>query len=133
MIEIACCGHGILTSSTLDDTPEKSYSIQTVERLRSTVSASDEIYFLIGADAFAELSTWYRWQDLAAIVTFAVIDRPGASYQLPAGVRLQPVRGVSLPISSSQVRQQLAAGETPHDLDPGVLAYIREHGLYRSV
>ena len=83
MVEIACEGNPLLVPSTLDDTAEKSYSIHTIERLRSTLSDDDEIYFLIGADAFAELRSWHRWQHVANLITFAVIDRPGATYDAP--------------------------------------------------
>lgn len=130
MLEIACMGLPRLSVSALDDRPQKSYSIHTVERLRATLDDADDIYFLIGADAFAEFRSWHRWQDLARLVTFAVVTRPGASYNPIEGVCAREVTGLSLTTSSSGIRAQLARGETDVDLPPGVLDYIREHRLY---
>jgi nicotinate-nucleotide adenylyltransferase len=134
MVEIACAGQPKLEASTLDGVPGKSFSIYTVERLRSSLGSSlrdnDSIFFLIGADAFAELRSWHRWQELAQLVTFAVVDRPGATHDEFEGVHVQRITGVSLPISSSGIREQLAAGNPNVDLPPGVLDYIREHRLY---
>ena len=84
-----------------------------------------------GADAFAEISSWHRWRDLARLVTFAVIGRPGAEYQVPPDTRVHRVDGVNLPISSSEIRAELAAAADITDLPAGVLDYIRQHHLYR--
>jgi nicotinate-nucleotide adenylyltransferase len=68
---------------------------------------------------------------LAKLVTFAVIGRRGAQYQVPPDTRVHRVDGVNLPISSSEIRAELAADTDITDLPPGVLDYIRRHNLYR--
>jgi nicotinate-nucleotide adenylyltransferase len=130
MVEIACDGHALLAASRLDDHPEKSYSIRTVERLRARLPEDASIRFIIGADAFAELTTWHQWKELAKMVTFVVVGRPGATYDDPEGVRIERLHGVDLPISSSEIRAKLAAGDLNVDLPRGVLAYIQDHHLY---
>jgi nicotinic acid mononucleotide adenylyltransferase len=42
--------------------------------------AASHLAFLIGADAFAEIRTWYRWQDVVRLVEFIVVTRPGSDY-----------------------------------------------------
>jgi nicotinate-nucleotide adenylyltransferase len=129
MVEIACAGSPLLRASRLEEGPEVSYSIDTVERYLES-AADREVFFVIGADAFADLRSWRRWEDLAKLVTFAVVGRPGAVYDVPDGVRVRRVDGVNLPVSSSDIRSKLAAGEGELDLPAGVMDYIREGRLY---
>lgn len=131
MVELACEGDEVLVPSRLEAGEEKSYSIHTIEKVRSRLGPSDELFFLIGADAFSEITTWHRWQDVIRAVDFIVVTRPGHDYQIPAGARVHRLETLALPISSSEIRQKLAAGEDPPELPPKVLAYIRERGLYQ--
>jgi nicotinate-nucleotide adenylyltransferase len=132
MVEIACEGDPLLEASRLEERPEKSYSVLTVERFRASLHGPISVYFIIGADAFAAVRTWFRWEDLAGMVTFAVVGRPGAVYDIPSGVRVERVDGVNLPISSSEIRAKLAEGDDDVDLPRGVLDYIRAHRLYTA-
>jgi len=132
MVELACEGEERIVASRLEAGTSKSYSIDTVERLRRQLKPEDEIFFLIGADAFAEITTWHRWQDLIGAVDFIVVTRPGHDYQVPPGARVHRLETLALPISSSEIREKLAAGLNPAELPPKVLDYIRSRGLYRS-
>lgn len=131
MVELACSGDPIFEASRIEEGEEKSYSIGTIERVRASLAEHDELYFLIGADAFAEIQTWRRWREVVASVEFIVVSRPGTRYQVPEGARVHPLDGVSLPVSSSEIRRRLAAGEAPAEVPPAVLAYIHRQGLYR--
>jgi nicotinate-nucleotide adenylyltransferase len=130
MVAIACADNALLRPSRLEESPEVSYSIDTVERFLADARQDRDVCFIIGADAFAELPSWRRWRDLAKLVTFAVVGRPGAAYEVPPGARVRRVDGVNLPISSSEIRSKLAAGDSDLDLPAGVLEYIRERQLY---
>jgi nicotinate-nucleotide adenylyltransferase len=130
MVEIACAGESLFQASRIEEGPERSYSIHTVERVRAEWGVDTTLYFIIGADAFAEIRSWHRWKDLAKAVTFAVVGRPGADYEVPENACVRRVDGVNLPISSSEIREKLAAGDQTVDLPEGVLAYIRAHRLY---
>ncbi len=130
MVEIACAGDPFFLASRIEAGPEKSYSVGTVERLRAQLGFEAVLYFIIGADAFAEIRSWHRWGDLAKMVTFAVVGRPGARYEMPNDACVRRVDGVNLPVSSSEIRTKLAAGDQDVDLPEGVLAYIRGHHLY---
>jgi len=83
-----------------------------------------------GADAFAEIRTWLRWEDVARRVTFIVVSRPGHLYETPPGVRLERLDTIELPVSSSEIRRALAAGERPAEVPERVLEYIFRQGLY---
>jgi len=131
MVELACAGEPMFEASRIEEGEEKSYSIGTIERVRKSFGNQDELYFLIGADAFAEIRTWKRWQDVVASVEFIVVSRPGTQYVVPDGARVHALWGVSLPVSSSEIRRRLAEGDDSVELPPAVLTYIREHGLYR--
>jgi nicotinate-nucleotide adenylyltransferase len=132
MVELACQGDPRLVVSRLEDGPGQSYSIDTIEGVRaSRVRASGEDpFFIIGADAFAEITSWHRWQDLVRLTEFIVVTRPGHHYDAPPGARVHRLDTVALPVSSSEIRRQLAAGEIPPELPAAVAQFIAGKGLY---
>jgi len=130
MLELACAGHPRFEVSRIEEGTARSYSIDTIERLHAVGVGS--LAFLIGADAFADIRTWHRWRDVIAAVEFLVVTRPGAGYQIPEGARVRPLEGVELPISSSDIRAQIARGNLDVPVPEPVIRYIREHGLYQS-
>ena len=130
MVELACAGNEALIPSRLEEGQGQSYSILTLERLHSQLGPSDEIYFLIGADAFAEIQTWFRWRDVTEFVQFIVVTRPGHHYTIPPGARVHRLETLALPVSSSEIRRKLAAGDEAVELPESVLFYIRENRLY---
>jgi len=132
MAELACAVDPRFEVSRLEAGERRSYSIDTIEKLRARIGAGDELYFLIGADAFSELRSWRRWEDVARAVRFIVVGRPGYRYDAPPGVQLDRLDGLNLSISSSAIRQALAAGEQPHSVPAPVLSYILQHSLYAS-
>jgi nicotinate-nucleotide adenylyltransferase len=127
MVALACQIDSRFEASRLEEGDEKSYSIQTVEKARGTV---EDLYFIIGADAFAEITTWHRWAELLALTDFIVVTRPGHHYQCPKGARVHRLDTLALPASSSDIRQQLTEGRIPSELPPPVVDYIVERGLY---
>jgi nicotinate-nucleotide adenylyltransferase len=131
MLELACEADPRFQVSRLEAGARKSYSILTIEKVLESLGAGDELFFLIGSDAFAELTSWYRWQDVIAAVEFIVVTRPNHDYTTPPGARVSRLETLALPVSSSDIRASLARGETPQELPPAVAAYIRERGLYR--
>jgi nicotinate-nucleotide adenylyltransferase len=132
MVELACAGEPRFVPSRLEEGPDtskaKSYSIHTIERVKT---ANGEVFFIIGADAFAEIGKWYRWEDVVRSVEFIVVARPGHSFTTPPGAKVHRLETVALPVSSSEIRQALARGESPADLPAAVAKYIRDQGLYR--
>ena len=132
MVELACQGESKFEASRLEQGSAGSYSIDTIEKVRARLTPGDELFFLIGADAFAEIESWRRWRDVVRAVEFLVVSRPGHRYAVPQGARVHRLESVDLPVSSSEIRRRLAAGDDRVDVPAAVLAYIRERGLYRA-
>lgn len=130
MVEIACARTPEFVPSRIEEFDEVSYSIQTIQRVKATAGPDAVVYFLIGADAFAEIQTWHRWSDVVREVSFIVVTRPGHHYEAPPGSTVFRLETVALPISSSALRARLAAGEQPAEIPAPVMDYIKHHGLY---
>lgn len=134
-----------------------SYTVHTLERLRTELGAGQSLVLLVGADAFAGLSTWHRWRDIFSLAHIAISHRPGFPVEvgsLPhelatefndrrlldmSGLREMPAGGVAtfamtqLAISATQIRKLLANGLSARYLLPDtVLDYIDRHSLYRN-
>src|SRR5438105_3824709 len=58
MVEIACQPYPGFSASRLESGSGRSYTIDTVKRVRKDLNADDRLFFLIGGDAFDELETW---------------------------------------------------------------------------
>jgi nicotinate-nucleotide adenylyltransferase len=130
MAELACRAQPHLEVSRLEEGTEWSYSIDTIEKVRARMSDGDDLFFVIGADAFADIRTWHRWRDVVRAVCFLVVSRPGGTYDVPTEARVQRLDRLEMSISSSEIRRQLAAGERPPEVPRPVLDYILEHRLY---
>jgi len=68
------------------------YSVETVRRLKASLPKSDRLYFLIGMDAFKDISTWREPERLLGECEFIVAARPGhslgdAARALPEAIR----------------------------------------------
>jgi len=97
------------------------------------MEAEDELYFLIGSDAFADLETWHRWQDVLKLTRFIVVSRPGETYHVPEGAIIVRLDGLDLPVASTTIRARLAERRETPELPDAVRSYIEEKGLYRPL
>jgi nicotinate-nucleotide adenylyltransferase len=130
MAQLAYADERRFEVSRLEENTRRSYSIDTIEKVRAEMAPDGELFFIIGSDAFAEIRTWRRWQDVARAVDFLVIGRPGHLYEVPPGVRLERLDTLELRISSSEIRAALAEGRRPPGIPQPVLDYILDRGLY---
>ena len=141
MVELACCCDRRFEASRLEDPAElgdgKTYSIDTIEKVRQNAGPEDSLYFLIGQDAFDELSIWHRLEDVVREIEFIVATRPSTEPSAePEGTaalaRHQHLDGIEIPTSATQLRARMARGENIDvSLPPEVGDYIRQHRLYR--
>ncbi|MCW2269514.1 putative nicotinate-nucleotide adenylyltransferase [compost metagenome] len=153
---VRCAVEGVPTLTVdarelLRDTP--SYTIETLELMRAEMAASDQLFLLLGWDAFCGLPSWHRWEELLQHCHILVLQRPDADVEPPDALRnLLAARSVSDPqalvgpaghiafvwqtplaVSATQIRQLLASGKSVRFLVPdAVLAYIDAHNLYRA-
>lgn len=154
MVQCAVAGVPPLTvddRELLRDKP--SYTIDTLESMRAELAADDQLFLLLGWDAFCGLPSWHRWEELLEHCHIVVLQRPDADSESPDAMRnLLAGRAVSDPkalkgpggkitfvwqtplsVSATQIRQLLASGKSVRFLVPdAVLAYIDTHGLYRA-
>jgi nicotinate-nucleotide adenylyltransferase len=157
MVALAVTGQDRLAVSDLEiDRTGPSYTYDTLRRLHESGMTASQIFFITGADAFAEIETWHRYPDVLEMAQFVVVSRPGhpaerLAAQLPAlAARLRPAPGDAAvaieispqleiflldartpDISSTEIRRRLGAGGVVHGLMPApVETYIRQHGLY---
>lgn len=55
-----------------------SYTVDTVAAFRKCLEPDDELFLIMGADAFLELDAWRQWRSLLASVSLIVMSRPGS-------------------------------------------------------
>jgi nicotinate-nucleotide adenylyltransferase len=97
--------------------------------------------FLIGADEFSDFLAWKDPEGVIARARLAVATRPGYSHERLEGVleqlsrpeRVQFFEIDPLPISSRELRERVARGESIDGLVPAAVAeLIVLRGLYRK-
>jgi nicotinate-nucleotide adenylyltransferase len=132
-----------------------SYTADTLRALRVEGWIPSQIFLLLGADAFAEISTWREFPDVLESAHFAIVGRPGMTPedalsrtpQLGARVRQHPdeadtrggtsiffVTARTRDVSSSAIRARLAARESVAELVPAAVErHILAHHLYGAV
>ena len=108
-----------------------SYTIDTVRAYRERYPKA-VLFYIIGADHVPLLPKWRSADELAALVEFLVVPRPGdppVSAKPP--FRVQNLVGTPFAVSSSQIRARVKAGQSIHHLvPPAVGEVIRNSGLY---
>jgi nicotinate-nucleotide adenylyltransferase len=103
-----------------------SYTIDTVEQIAAQ-NPQAALYLIIGADNARKLPTWHRYDELAKLVRFIVLDRPGCADLLPGALSLARL----LDISATDIRNRLAKNLSIRYLVPeSVRAIIETHKLY---
>jgi nicotinate-nucleotide adenylyltransferase len=116
-----------------------SYTVTTLRELHGLGWAPEQLYFVIGTDAFAEVATWYEYPAVLACANFVVITRPGSGGGLPIPARttstgIYHVEARTRDVSSTAIRRRLSERGTIDDLVPRAVArYIQAHDLYRDV
>lgn len=161
MLALATAGDKRFIPSLIDaPTGKPNYSYDTVRRLKKSLSKKDQLYFLIGVDAFKEIGTWYKPAELLRECDFIVVSRPGyslgdAGRALPESLRPSPeelrklskkqsgtiplgraslhlLGGVDEPVSSTEIRS-LARGSMKRlsrYVPKPVVEYIKKERLY---
>jgi nicotinate-nucleotide adenylyltransferase len=133
-----------------------SYTSTTLRRFHERGYQATELFFLIGADAFAAITTWRDYPQILERAHFAVVSRPGCragdlTEGLPAlAGRMQVVAtpedlatiikpsillidGSTSDVSSTAIRRRLSEGQSIAGMvDERVQHHIEQHGLYRS-
>ena len=132
---------------------EPSYTVDSLIELREQGLQTNSITLLMGMDTFGHLTHWHQWWRLRELAHIAVVTRPGFRRPLQRPlkqwlanaddvsiIRRKSAGGIVLlqqrllDISSTDIRTQLVAGQSPRYLLPEkVLAYIESNNLYRPM
>ena len=115
-----------------------SYTVDTLREIHAQ-RPQDELYFLLGADAVADVPNWREPAEIFRLATPLVVHRGGQPppdvsaltplCRLPHGPRLVDMPAVA--VSSTDIRRRIAAGEPIDELVPSSVArFIAEHRLY---
>jgi nicotinate-nucleotide adenylyltransferase len=131
-----------------------SYASDTLRALHTAGWAPSQLFFILGADAFAEIATWHEFAFVIDATNFAVIARPGTTIEAALArtpgllPRTRPasavgdrssytgiflVEAATRDVSSTLIRRRIAAGQPIRDLVPAAVArHIAAHNLYRT-
>jgi nicotinate-nucleotide adenylyltransferase len=128
-----------------------SYTADTLDRQLARGRTVSQIFFITGADAFAEIATWKRYPEVLELANFVVVSRPGhridaLASRLPAlADRMRQACAGDKPsiillqaatpeVSSTIVRDRLRRGEAIAGLVPPLVeTHILQHHLYSRV
>jgi nicotinate-nucleotide adenylyltransferase len=161
MVTLACQGDLRFVPSLLEaPRPDRRphYSIETARTVSESLEPVDDLYFLLGLDAFLDLPHWKDYRHLFDLVNFIVVTRPGfGSAEIlkvvprrrarggnrgsgTTGARkaqkgaVHVLRGVHVPVASRDIREAVATRRRVTGLVPPLVEeYIRKEGLYTSV
>jgi nicotinate-nucleotide adenylyltransferase len=136
--------------------PGLSYTVDTLRAIHADGWERLQIFFILGADAFAEIATWHEFPGVLDNAHFAVITRPGTTMEaalartpalgsrvrtapfepdlrptLSGSTGIFPVNARTRDVSSTTVRERLAARLPIDDLVTSAVArYIATNELY---
>ena len=133
-----------------------SYTVDTLRALQACGWSPSNLFFIVGADAFAEIATWREFPAVLDFAQFAVIARPGipledalartpeltSRVRVPAsrawmdedGTAIYLVEARTRDVSSTVIRARLAERKAIDDLVPVAVArHIIAHHLYGAV
>ena len=126
--------------------PNHGFTVDTLARIRRQCP-DEPVFWVVGMDAFCDLSTWHRWPEVFVLAHLLLLERPGSVLDAPARAVYERFRLDGAPssacggilkieapmpdVSASRIRIRLAEDRPVlHLLPHGVEAYIKQHGLY---
>ena len=157
MLALATNNESKIKISTIElDAPERPYTIETQGKIKAQFSES-QIFFVIGADSWAEIDTWRDWENVLTATNIIVVTRP--DYEITfshvtdvARERIVDLRGkmefatnseakiyitdaVNLDISATEIRQKVKenADGWQEFVPKEIVNYIEKYGLYSIV
>jgi nicotinate-nucleotide adenylyltransferase len=125
------------------DKDEVTYTVDTIRALNDIYGKDSDLYFITGADAVLELTTWYKLKELMALCRFIAVTRPGfdkSELEQKIGEISSKYNGeiicIEVPllaISSTDIRDRVRCGKPIKYLLPeSIEEYIEKKGLYKE-
>ncbi|MEO6655707.1 MAG: nicotinate-nucleotide adenylyltransferase [Pyrinomonadaceae bacterium] len=140
--------------------PERPYSVETLARLNAERS-DDEVFFVMGADSWMEITTWREWEKVLSLSNHIVVTRPGVEIEFEHVTdeirsRIVDLRGgsepgavatgfrfdrnsifftdsVNLNISASEIRRKIRIDDVSwcEDVPAEVANYLEKYQIYK--
>jgi nicotinate-nucleotide adenylyltransferase len=143
---------GLVVSDFDMESEGPSYTSGTLNRLSVRGIDIASLFFITGADAFRDIASWKDYPRLLDRTHFVVVSRPGCAapalrqalseladrmIETPCAIPSRPgiflVDAPTAPVSSTDVRDRLARGESIDGLvPPAVKRYIERQDLYHA-
>ena len=143
------------------DTPDRHYTVDTIAHFQSSFGDSTELFFIMGADSWSEITTWRDWERLLTMTSHIVVTRPGydvgnehvgaflrdrivdlrsvdndaGKIQQLSGARIFVTDVVNKDISATEIRHAAKQGrfdDLNNLVPPPVAEYIKKYGIYRD-
>ena len=156
MLALATQNDPKLSISTFElDAPDRRYTVDTIEYFQHLFGDASELFFIMGADSWSEITTWREWERLLTMTNHIVVTRPGFEsttahvgaiseriVDLRSGKDALGRKGIFFTdvvvngVSATNIRRLASEGRTEElkGLVPGpVLEYIRKYGIYREL
>jgi nicotinate-nucleotide adenylyltransferase len=142
MTELAIAENPSFSAASIDiDRPGPSYTVDTLNELKSELGADAELYFILGMDALAGFPKWKEPGRIISLCRLVAARRPGCldtdlkqlERDLPGiSKHITILNNPLSDISSSAIRERVASGLSITGLVPdAVERYIMEQGLYK--
>ena len=138
MLALATQTDAALKVSTVElEAPERPYTVETIARLRTELGGGGvRLFFVMGADSWAEITTWREWERLLAMTNHIVVTRPGYEPETRGAPNIFFTDAVMNDVSATKIRRLAREGRYDEltGLLPGpVLEYIRKYKIYREL
>lgn len=145
MVKLAMADNSFFSVSDIESQRKgPSYSIETLQKLKSLYPATTKFYFIIGADTLSELPLWRDIKKLTQLCHFITIGRPDTvslntkrltrylDRSVVADFRRYYLARPLIDISSSEIRNRIRKGQSVKYLVPEEIAkYLRRYKLYQ--
>src|SRR6266566_3778801 len=136
MLALATQDEPRLLISTFElDAPGRCYTVDTLAHFRFELHQSSDLFFIMGADSWAEVPTWRECDRLLSLANHIVVSRPG--YELATGhirpeltARIADLRGLDKERAAEIIRGR--EGERIFITD-AVMTDVSATGIRRAV
>ncbi|QQS39603.1 MAG: nicotinate (nicotinamide) nucleotide adenylyltransferase [Acidobacteriota bacterium] len=131
MLALATDGMADIGISTIElEDPESPYTIETMEKVKVKFPET-EIFFVIGADSWMDITTWRLWEDVLTSTNIIVVTRPGVEIGFSHVTdeireRIVDLRGKRNVGAAGPVSAHDSADEDPDDSDRSLSIYITD-------
>jgi nicotinate-nucleotide adenylyltransferase len=158
MLALATQGEPSLAISPFEiEAPDRRYTVNTLKHFVGTLGETSDLFFVMGADSWTEITTWRDWKNLLTMVNHIVVTRPGYDVQGPPEMkdRIVDLRSrtnwnsvvdsaepkifltdaVMKDVSATQIRLLASEGrfdELTQFVSAPVTQYIQKYALYRE-